>query len=463
MAARLRAVIGRLSTVALLAAIGGFPSAAAAQDPIEVGTESELRQAWEDPHARAIELTDDIFLRACRSGDPIRESPVPMTARRQRAHAAPDLLREAAAAPGRHRLSAAQEHHPDPRRQRRPRRRRDHAGRDRRSRTPRSSRTSPRSRAAASSPMRRVDDHPLGHHRQPRQRRRRRRLRAPRRRPGLRLDHQQQPRRRFRRRARLDRRHPRRPLARRRQHHRRRRRRDLRRRGRRRHRDRLDRQRQHGRRPGRRDLHSRRRRHDRQLDPQRQPRRRSRRGDLGRGRRDGHRTRRSPATPRSRTSAAGSGRAATRSSPTRRSADNYAEGRAAACSAAGDLGLVNSTVTDNVASRPAQTSVPASASRPSARSSARRTRNPSAATIQPTSRYLPRSRAPESFGYNFVTDTSCFGDAHEPDRRRSASPIQMLGATWRRTAASARPWCPDPGSPVWTGSRAGACEFVPFG
>ena len=72
-------MIGRLSTVALLAAIGGFPSAAAAQDPIEVGTESELRQAWEDPHAQAIELTDDIYLRDCRSGEPIRESQVPMT------------------------------------------------------------------------------------------------------------------------------------------------------------------------------------------------------------------------------------------------------------------------------------------------------------------------------------------------------------------------------------------------
>ena len=71
-------MIGRLSTVALLAAIGGFPSAAAAQDPIEVGTESELRQAWEDPHAQAIELTDDIYLRDCRIGEPIRESQVPL-------------------------------------------------------------------------------------------------------------------------------------------------------------------------------------------------------------------------------------------------------------------------------------------------------------------------------------------------------------------------------------------------
>ena len=65
--------------VALFAAIGGSPSAAAAQDPVKVSTESELRRAWEDPRKRAIELTDDIYLRACRSGEPIRESQVPMT------------------------------------------------------------------------------------------------------------------------------------------------------------------------------------------------------------------------------------------------------------------------------------------------------------------------------------------------------------------------------------------------
>ena len=65
--------------VVLLVAIVSFPSAAAGQDAIMVGTESELRQAWEDPRAQAIELTDDIFLRACRSGEPIRESQLPMT------------------------------------------------------------------------------------------------------------------------------------------------------------------------------------------------------------------------------------------------------------------------------------------------------------------------------------------------------------------------------------------------
>ncbi|HEX2387863.1 MAG TPA: right-handed parallel beta-helix repeat-containing protein [Solirubrobacterales bacterium] len=57
----------------------GFPSAAAAQDPVKVSTESELRQAWENPRTRAIELIDDIYLQACRSGEPIRESQVPLT------------------------------------------------------------------------------------------------------------------------------------------------------------------------------------------------------------------------------------------------------------------------------------------------------------------------------------------------------------------------------------------------
>lgn len=47
--------------------------------PIEVGTEAELRAAWADPLQTSIELTDDIFMRSCRSGGPIRESLRPMT------------------------------------------------------------------------------------------------------------------------------------------------------------------------------------------------------------------------------------------------------------------------------------------------------------------------------------------------------------------------------------------------
>jgi hypothetical protein len=45
---------------------------------VSVNTESELRAAWANPRMRAITVTRDIVLRACRTGDPIRESPVPI-------------------------------------------------------------------------------------------------------------------------------------------------------------------------------------------------------------------------------------------------------------------------------------------------------------------------------------------------------------------------------------------------
>jgi hypothetical protein len=48
-------------------------------DPVPVDTETELRAAWTDPRQTEIELTADIFLQACRSGEPIRESAWPMT------------------------------------------------------------------------------------------------------------------------------------------------------------------------------------------------------------------------------------------------------------------------------------------------------------------------------------------------------------------------------------------------
>lgn len=47
-----------------------FPGASAV-----VRRESELRAAWANPRFTAIELANDIVLRACRLGDPIRESP----------------------------------------------------------------------------------------------------------------------------------------------------------------------------------------------------------------------------------------------------------------------------------------------------------------------------------------------------------------------------------------------------
>jgi hypothetical protein len=45
-----------------------------ASTEVVVGTERALRSAWANPRVRAIELTSDIVLHACRIGDPIRES-----------------------------------------------------------------------------------------------------------------------------------------------------------------------------------------------------------------------------------------------------------------------------------------------------------------------------------------------------------------------------------------------------
>jgi hypothetical protein len=46
--------------------------------PIAVDTESELRAAWGNPRVTAIDVTADIFLRACELGDPMRESARPV-------------------------------------------------------------------------------------------------------------------------------------------------------------------------------------------------------------------------------------------------------------------------------------------------------------------------------------------------------------------------------------------------
>jgi hypothetical protein len=47
--------------------------------PVAVGTESELRAAWANPLVISIDVTNDIFLRACEMGDPMRESRRPVT------------------------------------------------------------------------------------------------------------------------------------------------------------------------------------------------------------------------------------------------------------------------------------------------------------------------------------------------------------------------------------------------
>ena len=62
-----------LSTVAVSPAATSDANA-----PAIVDSESELREAWADPRETGIELADDIFLQQCKTGDPIRESARPM-------------------------------------------------------------------------------------------------------------------------------------------------------------------------------------------------------------------------------------------------------------------------------------------------------------------------------------------------------------------------------------------------
>ena len=70
-------------TLAVIGLMLAVPNAALAQEgptepATEVGTEGELRAAWADPLETSIRLTEDIYLRQCRTGDPIRESARPM-------------------------------------------------------------------------------------------------------------------------------------------------------------------------------------------------------------------------------------------------------------------------------------------------------------------------------------------------------------------------------------------------
>jgi hypothetical protein len=57
-----------------------IPGTAYAQDETstKVDSEAELRVAWADLTETHIELTDDIYLHQCKTGDPIRESPYPL-------------------------------------------------------------------------------------------------------------------------------------------------------------------------------------------------------------------------------------------------------------------------------------------------------------------------------------------------------------------------------------------------
>ncbi len=73
------AVIARATEQAESRAAAAATSAPAVVDGPGIDTEAELRRAWADPRRTRIDLTGDIFLRNCRLGDPMRESPYPMT------------------------------------------------------------------------------------------------------------------------------------------------------------------------------------------------------------------------------------------------------------------------------------------------------------------------------------------------------------------------------------------------
>jgi predicted outer membrane repeat protein len=73
----------RLPAIALvlLGLTLAIPTTAPAQDeaPTGITKEAELRAAWADPMRTSIELSRDISLRQCMTGDPIRESARPLT------------------------------------------------------------------------------------------------------------------------------------------------------------------------------------------------------------------------------------------------------------------------------------------------------------------------------------------------------------------------------------------------
>jgi hypothetical protein len=52
--------------------------ASSSAEPLPVSTEAELREAWADPLQTSIVLTNDIFMRSCQTGGPIRESTRPL-------------------------------------------------------------------------------------------------------------------------------------------------------------------------------------------------------------------------------------------------------------------------------------------------------------------------------------------------------------------------------------------------
>ena len=136
---------------------------------------------------------------------------------------------------------------------------------------------------------------------------------------------------------------------------------------------------------------------------------------------------------------------------------NYAEGQGGGVLAAGAVGLVNSTVADNVA--PVGADVGAG-SRLKAFGSVIGPPDPEpvGGQIQPIGPSCRVSR-PESFGYNFVSDASCGLDG--PGDVIGTNP--MLAPHLADNGGLGETRMPEPGSPVLDRIPAGACGFVPFG
>ena len=136
---------------------------------------------------------------------------------------------------------------------------------------------------------------------------------------------------------------------------------------------------------------------------------------------------------------------------------NYAEGEGGGVLAAGVLGLVNSTVADNVA--PVGADVGAG-SRLQAFGSVIGPPDPTpvGGQIQPIGPSCRVSR-PESFGYNFVADGSC--GLNGPSDVVGTDP--MLSVHLGEYGGIGETRMPDPGSPVVDWIPASACNFVPFG
>ena len=140
-------------------------------------------------------------------------------------------------------------------------------------------------------------------------------------------------------------------------------------------------------------------------------------------------------------------------------ANNYAEGQGGGVLAAGTVGLVNSTVINNIA--PVGANVGAG-SRLKAFGSVIGPANtePFGGQVQPTGTNCRVSR-PESFGYNVVSDASC-GLNGPGDVVVAAGGGPML-RDLAINGGLGESRLPERGSPVLDRIPAGACSFVPFG